>query len=123
MTSLDRSLEENLLARAAEDWVSAAEVIDLVRQSGASAPDDLRDLAVGVIARLLLTGSLIAGDLDDSTHVPWNCSAAEAVARIVERWVTYRDPRVMPGEIVWLDTTQQGQEIGETVWRREQEQP
>lgn len=115
-----RSLEEDLLARAAEDWVSAAEVIDLVRRSGATNPEALRDLSIGLIARLLLTGLVVAGGFDGSAHVPWDCSAAEAIARIVEDWTARRDPFVMPGEIVWLDTTQAGQRIGEMVWRREQ---
>jgi hypothetical protein len=53
-----RTLAEDLLARAAEDWVSAAEVIDLVRGSGASDPESQRDLAIGLIGRLLVTGRL-----------------------------------------------------------------
>ncbi|WP_166350666.1 hypothetical protein [Phytoactinopolyspora limicola] len=99
--------------------MSAAKVIDLVRKSGATEPEDLRDPSVGLIARLLLTGLVVAGEVDGSGHVPWDCSAAEAMVRIVEDWNSRSDPFVMPGEIVWLDTTLAGHKIGEIVWRRE----
>ena len=39
-----RTLAEDLLARASDDWVTAAEVIDLARRSGLEDPEDLRDL-------------------------------------------------------------------------------
>ena len=58
-----RSLAEDLLARAAEDWVFAAEVIDLGRKSGVTKPSDCRDLAVGLIARLLGDGLIAAADI------------------------------------------------------------
>jgi hypothetical protein len=116
-----RSLAEDLLARAADDWVTAAEVIDLVRGSGLTDPDDLRDLAVGLVARLITTGLVVAGEYDGTGHRPWECSAESAIGRIVEEWSSRRDPFVMPGEIVWLDATSEGQRIGERVLAREAE--
>ena len=116
-----RTLAEDLLARATDDWVTAAEVIDLVRGSGLTDPDDLRDLAVGLVARLITTGLVVAGECDGAGHRPWECSAEAAIGRIVEEWVGRRDPFVMPGEIVWLDATGEGQLIGEGVLAREAE--
>ncbi|MBO9521878.1 MAG: hypothetical protein J7518_10100 [Nocardioidaceae bacterium] len=117
--SPNRTLTEDLLARAAEDWVSAAEVIDLVRQAGVVDPSDCRDLAVGLIARLLGQGLISAGDIEGVEHSPWPLSTAEAILRIASEWASEEDPFVMPGSIVWLNTTPRGQVIGEGVWRRE----
>lgn len=114
-----RTLAEDLLARAAEDWVSAAEVIDLVRRSGITDPLTLRDLAVGLIARLLAEGMVVAGDIEGIGYSPWPLSPAEAILRVASEWAAEADPFVMPGSIVWLDTTARGQAIAESVWRRE----
>ena len=62
-----RSLEEALLTRASEDWISAADVVDIARSSGLKDPGDLRDLALGLIARLIATDLAVAGDVDGST--------------------------------------------------------
>jgi hypothetical protein len=112
-------LAEDLLARAAEDWVSAAEAIDLVRSAGMADPSDCRDLAVGLIARLLGEGLILAGDIEGLEHSPWPLSTGEAILRIASEWASVSDPFVMPGSIVWLDTTPEGLAIGESVWRRE----
>ncbi|WP_203338311.1 hypothetical protein [Nocardioides limicola] len=114
-----RTLAEDLLARAAEDWVSAAEVIDLARRSGLHDPELLRDLSIGLIGRLIFQGLLVPGDYDGTSHSPWDSSPAQAMARITEDWCARTDPFVMPGEIVWLDTTDAGQRLGQDVWRRE----
>jgi hypothetical protein len=119
MNAPNRTLAENLLARAAEDWVSAAEAIDLVRSSGVSDPSDCRDLAVGLIARLLGEGLITAGDIEGVEHSPWPLSTADAILRIASAWASESDPFVMPGSIVWLNTTPRGHAIGESVWRRE----
>jgi len=114
-----RTLEEDLLARAAEDWVSAAEVIDLVRRAGLSEPVVLRDLAVGLIARLIVQGLVVVGDVGDVGHTPWESDSPSTIGRIVEEWASVADPFVMPGQLFWLDTTPEGQRIGESVWARE----
>lgn len=121
MTASDfgRTLTEDLLARAAEDWVSAAEVIDLVRGSGVTDPEALRDLSIGLITRLMVQGLVVPGSVDEHNFVPWKCVAGEAVVRIATEWAARSDPFVMPGEIVWLDTTQDGQTKGEEIWERE----
>lgn len=114
-----RTLAEDLIARAAEDWVSAAEVIDLARKSGLRDPELLRYLSIGLIGHLIIEGLLVPGEYDGVRHMPWDSSPAQAIARITEDWCARTDPFVMPGEIVWLDTTDAGQRLGEDVWRRE----
>ncbi len=99
--------------------MSAAEIIDLVRRSGLRDPTDLCDLAVGLVARLIVAGLVRAGDVDEAGHVPWRCPDSEAITRIALDWTSRVDPFVMPGEIVWLDATPVGQAIGESVLERE----
>lgn len=112
------SLADDLLARASEDWVSPAEVIDLARRSGAENPEDLRDLSVGLISRLILAGLLVPGEIDAGGHRAWESSAAASIERIATDWNARTDAFVMPGEIVWLNTTTEGQLRGEQVLRQ-----
>jgi uncharacterized protein YceH (UPF0502 family) len=97
-----RSLADEVLERTGDAWVSAAEVLDVVRASGLQDPDDLRDLALGLIARLIVAELVVPGELEGSTHRPWDSGPAEAVAWIVEDWIARSDPLVAPGEVVWL---------------------
>jgi hypothetical protein len=121
MTQIDhpRTLAEDVLARAAEDWIYEAEVIDLVRQSGLEDPATLRDLAVGLICRLIVEGMLVPGDVGEEGHAPWQISQGEALERLTRQWAMKADPFVMPGTIVWLATTPDGQAVGEAIWHRE----
>lgn len=117
----NRTLEEDLLARAAEDWVHPSELLNVVRRSGASSPSDLRDLAVGLLARMLAEHLVVVGDVGDA-HVPWSGTHGEILQRIVREWTDRDDPYVMPGELFWVDTTGTGQALGEAVLARESRQ-
>lgn len=116
--STQRTIEEDLLARAAEDWVHPSELLGVVSRSGVSDPSILRDIAIGVVARLLLDGLIVVGDVAD-THVPWGGTPGDIIERFVREWSTRDDPYVMPGELFWIDTTSAGQQLGEAVWARE----
>jgi hypothetical protein len=113
-----RTLEEDLLARAAEDWVHPAELLEVVRRRGIEDPELQRHLAVGLVAKLVAQGLIVVGDVGDG-HVPWACSPGDAVLRLARDWAERQDPSVMPGELFWLDTTPAGQAVGEAVWSRE----
>jgi hypothetical protein len=116
----ERSLVEDVVARGVDDWVSAAEVFDVASRSGVSEQPTLRALSVGLIAEVLVRGWMVPGELADSGFARWECSTAEAVARIAQDWFSREEPLVMPGEIVWLDPTEQGRELGLRVLEREQ---
>jgi hypothetical protein len=118
----DRTLLEDLLARGVDDWVYEAEVYGIAQRSGLVDPDQVRMLAVGLIAEALSRGLVIAGDYDGAQHQPWDCSVGEAVARIEEKWLKWGMEVPTPGALVWLDMTPTGQEIGEAVLAREQAQ-
>lgn len=64
-------------------------------------------------------GLIAAGDSEGLEHSVWPLSTAEAILRIAVEWSSETDPFVMPGSIVWLNTTPAGQDLGESVWRRE----
>lgn len=114
----DLSLTEDVLSRAADDWLTAAEVIDVSRRSGLTDPSDLRDLSVGLIARLVFGGLLVPGEFDGKSHRAWECSPAQAVQWVSDDWAARDDPFVMPGEIVWLAASSEGKSRGEDVLRR-----
>lgn len=113
-----RTFEEDLLARAAEDWVHPAELLEVIRRRGIEDPELQRYLAVGLVAKLVAQGMIVVGDVGDG-HVPWDCSPGDAILRLVRDWAERPDPFVMPGELFWLDTTPAGQAVGEAVWSRE----
>lgn len=117
----NRTLEEDLLARAAEDWVHPSELLNVVRRSGASSPSDLRDLAIGLLARMVADHLVVIGDVGD-IHVPWRGTPCEVLQRVVSEWTARDDPYVMPGELFWVDTTDVGQALGEAVLAREARQ-
>ncbi len=117
----ERSLVEDVLAHAAEDWVVPALLLTVVRDAcGVKDPHALRDMAVGLLARLVADGLVVIGDVR-GTHVPWNCRPEEAVLRVAQEWALREDPFVMPGELFWLDATPAGEAIGKAVWAREAE--
>lgn len=117
--SFGRTLAEEILARAVDDWVSDAEVIGLVRRFGVVKPEDCRDIAIGLISRLVIQGMVVAGDIVDGRHHPWNMQKGDTVVCLTWEWLGRSDPFVMPGEILWLDATRSGQAAGEEIWRRE----
>jgi hypothetical protein len=117
----DRTLLEDIIARGIDDWVYAAEVHDIAARTGLSDPEQLRMLAVGLIAEALVQGLLVAGDYDGVEHRPWSVSVGEAIARIAEDWLKWGNEVPTPGAIVWLDLTPAGREIAEAVIAREQQ--
>lgn len=111
-----RTLEEDILANGTVDWIDPAFLIQFVRFSGISDSGSLRDLAVGVLARLLFEGLVEIGDVRDG-FTPWDLSPAEALKRVVREWSDCADPTET--WLFWLNTTPAGVAIGEAVLARE----
>jgi hypothetical protein len=116
---LSRTPAEDVLARAAEDWVHPAELMDVFRRRGIEDPGMQRLAAIGLVAALVGDGLVVVGDVADG-HIPWGCPPGEAVLRVAREWTTRAESQVMPGELFWLDCTPAGQAIGEAVWAREE---
>ena len=111
------SAEEEVLVRGLADYVSAAEVIDLGRETRDEPAGDSLRSAVGVVSRLIDNNLVVAGDLWDD-FMPWDCSADEAIGRIAHEWTAKADPFVLPGEIFWLELTSAGEEIARAALAR-----
>jgi hypothetical protein len=115
----DRTLIEDVLARGVDDWVYAAEILDIAARTELGDASQLRQLSIGLVAELLVRGLVLAGEYDGDGHRPWECSTGDAIARIAEEWQSWGDEVPTPGAIVWLDLTAAGRQIGEAVLARE----
>ncbi|MBW9205330.1 hypothetical protein KV097_05180 [Mumia sp. zg.B17] len=113
------TLDQEILSSGCLDWVDASEVIGIARNlDSASAldPADLRDLCIGVIARLSASGLIEIGELGkDSRFVPWDGSEPENLRRLAREWARRADPYPQMWDLFWLNTTPRGDEIGNAI--------
>lgn len=117
--SCGRSLLEDLLARGVDDWIYVAEVFSMTAGRGIADPRERRALALGLITEALVQGFMEAGDIEGGEFKAWDLPVSEAIARVAEAWLARTDPAVMPGEVAWLNNTEQGTQLGEAVLARE----
>lgn len=122
-TGSEKTLTEEVLSYAALDWVDPGMLMTIVRDcTGVNDPDTLRDLSVGLIARLMVEDMITVGDvLEDGFHA-WPLSPGEALMRLVREWTAEPSPFVVPGSVAWFNATPAGQVIGEASWDVEQEE-
>lgn len=113
------TLIEDLVARAVDDWVSDAEMLDIAQRQGVDDPSDRRTVALGLLAEALLRGYAQIGSVTDDGFSAWSCSPAEATERAALEWLARADPLVLPGEIFWLNGTARGVAAGEEILARE----
>jgi len=122
MSDMDaRTLVEDVLANAVDDLVYEALVWTLAGRAGVLDPSVRRDLSVGLIAELLVSGLMIAGEYDGADHRAWDVTTGEAIVRITEDWLQWGESVPTPGSIVWLALTPAGKVLGEAVLARESE--
>jgi hypothetical protein len=115
-----RTLTEDLLVSGLQDWADAGWVWNVACDAGIEGSDSRRALTLGLIAEVVFQGLMVPGDIFDGVHVPWTCSTAQAVERILTQWLTEWDARVpTPGAIVWLANTPEANEIARAVLARE----
>lgn len=118
--STKRTPKEDLLVGGLDDWADAGWALQSSRLSGASDPIALRDFTLELIAEVLREGLMIAGDIVEGDHVPWQTRAEEAAERIAREWLDeWGDEVPTPGAIVWLSNTAAGDEIARSVLERE----
>lgn len=115
----ERTPLEDLVSGAGEDWVYAAEVLDLAHRYGVVDLELRRDAAIGLIAHAMHLGLLVPGQPVRSKFIPWASSVAESLWRIAAEWCDRPNPLVEPGEIVWLCATPKGEAMAQDIWRRE----
>ena len=78
----ERSLVDDLLTRGLDDWIYDAEVYSIAMRSGLSDPVRLRELSIGLIVEVLISGLMVAGEYDGSTFRRWECSTNDAIVRL-----------------------------------------
>jgi len=116
----DRTLIEDLVANGVDDWVYEALVCGNIARRVVSLPVERRAVALGLIAEVLFTGLMVAGETPKGRgFVPWESGPLESLARIARAWMPREDPDVGPGEIVWLRNTAKGNTLGREVLKRE----
>jgi hypothetical protein len=104
---------DEVVVRAADDWVMLSEVDGCV--SSAAARHDVAllpgvriEAGLEVVRRVLEGGLMVAGDVADSGFTPWESTPAEAFERIAREWREAGTGLTM-GDIGWLDTTRAGE--------------
>jgi hypothetical protein len=103
-----------------DDWQYVSWIYGSTRLAGLRESASRRTFALGLIAELLVEGLMVAGDVDEQGHHPWPCSPGEAIERIAREWLTeWGDELPTPGAIAWFANTPRGNEIAQTVLRRE----
>lgn len=116
----DRTLVEDMVANGVDDWVDEALVSGNIARRVVSAPTERRAVALGLIAEVLFSGLMEAGETPKGGgFVPWGTDPGESLSRIAERWMGRANPDVGPGEVVWLRNTAAGDTVGTAVLSRE----
>lgn len=110
---------EDLLANGIDDLVYEAWVYTITGRSGLTDPTSRRQLAIGMIAEVLASGLMVAGEFDGAKHQQWEVSTGAEIMRITEDWLRWGDQVPTPGSVVWLALTPAGREVGEAVLARE----
>ncbi|GAA3809856.1 hypothetical protein CSO01_21950 [Cellulomonas soli] len=115
----DRTLVEDVLAQGAEDWVHAPQLLDIAGCAGGVRAEVWRDVAIGLLARLVADGLITIGWVTEGRHRPWGGTQGEAVLRLAREWSSRPSPFVRAGDLFWLAVTPAGDAIGRAVWARE----
>lgn len=112
---MTRTITEDLLVSGLVDWASAGWVLGCAFDASTD-PQVRRQVAIGVIAEVLVQGLMVAGDVGPNGFTPWGTGAGTSLETIVAAWV--RDsPLTGPGlgEIVWLANTERGDRVARAV--------
>lgn len=80
-------MAEDLLSRVEPDWISAAEVADIVLDSRIKDRETLSDPSIGLISRLLVEVLVVPCDLGACGSAPSDLPTGDANAWIVVEWI------------------------------------
>lgn len=117
-SAVSRTILEDLLARAADDWVDPSELLEIVGRAGVANRELRRTAAIGLVAQAVCLGYVTIGDVWEK-HVSWPLPPGDALLRLARDWSAVADPYVLPGDLFWIDATPEGEAVGRAVWARE----
>jgi hypothetical protein len=106
---------DELLARAADDWVQPGDVFDVARFAWPSDEDAFVEHAIGLVTELVLSQLLVPGDVTRDGFGPWPVRPDEACRRIAEVWRSDHD-EAQDSFFVWFEATTEGEERGRRAW-------
>lgn len=106
-------LVDELLYRATDDWLMAAEVTSAIVEEGPRSPEEVRPLALTAIRSALRAGLLLPGGIEGDRFVAWGGTPSEWIARIETEWPANRYPEL--GEVCWFNLTESGLRRGNEI--------
>ncbi|GAA5032310.1 hypothetical protein GCM10023258_31150 [Terrabacter aeriphilus] len=107
---------DELLSRAAEDWVHPGDVFDVARYAGPTDDTALVEVAVGLVTALLEQGLAVAGTVTRAGFEPWRRSPGAAAEHVATTWRADPDG-AQDSFLVWLEATPEGLERGRRAWQ------
>jgi hypothetical protein len=115
-----RQPHEEILARAAHQWLDFRQVLDIVDRSAPDRDEDhVMASALQLLDRLLTDDQIRIGDVTETGFSPWEASADSVLVRIRTTWLDL-DCQVRPGDVCWIEATPDGRMIGQEVLERRQ---
>jgi len=115
-----RQPHEEILARAAHQWLDFRQVLDIVDRSAPDRDEDhVMASALQLLDRLLTDELIRIGDVTETGFSPWEASADSVLVRIRTTWLDL-DCQVRPGDVCWIEATPDGRMIGQEVLERRQ---
>ena len=106
---------DELLARAADDWVHSGDVFDVARFAWPSDENAYVEQAVKLVTELILKRLWVPGDLTRDGFQPWSLEPREASRRIAEVWHSDHET-ASSSSFVWFEATPEGDELGRRAW-------
>ncbi|MGO4599578.1 hypothetical protein [Terrabacter sp. 2RAF25] len=106
---------DEILARAADDWVDPGDVFDVARYAWPIDEDAFVEQAIGLVSELVLEHLLIPGDVTREGFHPWPLAPREACRRIAEVWRSDH-AEAQNSFFVWFEATSEGDERGRRAW-------
>lgn len=111
---------EDLLIAGLADWVYVGWVPVCAGLSGARGDLELRTVALDLIREVLVSGLMVAGEVTESGHVPFDLSPETAADRIRDEWISaWGLETPAPGAVAWLDNTAAGDAVAQRALARE----
>ena len=109
----------DLVMRGCDDWVDASEVTSVAKFTGhARTEDEIRSLSLELIRKVVRQGLMEIGDLPDKSRrlALWPMTPQECLDRVEREWKALgRNPSL--GEICWLQNTDKGNTLGESLFK------
>lgn len=118
-------MRDDVLLSGIDDWVGLWEVVRSAQEyaePNMAAVGEVQDLVILVVQKLLAESLVEIGDLHGLDFQPWPISIREALTKVRTAWQALgRNPSI--GEVCWLNLTDQGNALAQSIVRYEEDEP